>query len=262
MLDAVLHQTGLDEEVLKSEIRSVHRKHGTSEYAFVLEETPSLKAYANGRPVTDVFAGAIDAFREGRRSAMELYPSVMETLEEIKNVGCLVVGYTESMAFYTGYRIRKLNLDRTIDFLFSPEDHDLPANMSREEIRKYPSEHYKLLCTKHEYTPKGELKPNPHILQEIIRKVGVTQESCVYVGDSLHKDIAMAKDAGVDSAWAKYGIAQHRREYELLREVTHWTDEDVEREKHIKERHIDPDNILRFKLSEILQIFEFQGKLI
>ena len=39
----------------------------------------------------------------------------------------------------------------------------------------------------------------------------------------------------------KYGIAQNRPAYELLREVTHWTDAAVEYEKKVRERDVKPD---------------------
>ena len=257
MLDEVVRQTMLDPEMLKSEIREVHQRHGTSEYAFLLEEVPSLRAYAGGRPATEVFSSAIAAYRNARRETLLLYPTVMDALMRIRARGCKIIAYTESMAFYTGYRMRKLKLDGVIDFLFSPEDHDLPVNLNVEEIRKYPAENYNFRNTIHKYTPKGELKPNPHILQEIVKFANATNEDCVYVGDSLQKDIAMAKDAGIDHAWAKYGIAQDRSEYQLLREVTHWTEDDVERERKISARDVQPHHTLESSFSEIFEVFSF-----
>jgi hypothetical protein len=51
------------------------------------------------------------------------------------------------------------------------------------------------------------------------------------VGDSPTKDVAMAQDVGISDVYARYGRAQHTEAYDLLREVTHWSDADVEREK-------------------------------
>ena len=161
------------------------------------------------------------------------------------------------MAYYSNYRMRKLELDGRIQVLFSPEDHDLPANMPIETIRKYPSNHYDLQGTEHKYTPKGTFKPSVEVLRKIIYEVGASPSECVYVGDSLFKDIAMAQDAGIDCAWAKYGVAQQRPEYALLRDVTHWTNEDVEREK-ISQREVAPDVILEAGFYELPQRFSFQ----
>ena len=81
----------------------------------------------------------------------------------------------------------------------------------------------------------------------------------MYLGDSLFKDIAMANDAGVTSVLAKYGVAQHREEYQLLREVTHWTDADVQREKEVVQRTgIVANYVLESSFDEILSIFDFE----
>jgi FMN phosphatase YigB (HAD superfamily) len=114
MLDALIARSGLPAALLKQEIRTVHQRHGTSEYAFLLNELPSLQKIAAGQDVTAVFADAIDAFRAARRRSLRLYPTVMETLHLLKQRGCRIIGYTESMAFYTGYRLRKLELDGVI----------------------------------------------------------------------------------------------------------------------------------------------------
>ena len=137
------------------------------------------------------------------------------------------------MGFYSNYRVRRLGLDGVLDEVFSPVDHDVPKGMSREQIRKYPAGRYKLKYTRHNHTPKGSLKPDPTVLLDIIEKAGALPGDCVYVGDSPHKDVAMARDAGVLDVYAKYGKAQHKAAYDLLRDVTHWTDEDVQREREI-----------------------------
>jgi len=161
------------------------------------------------------------------------------------------------MAFYSNYRVRRLGLDGIIDILFSPADHDLPKGLTKNDIRKYPASHYKFKYTAEEHTPKHSRKPDSNVLKSIIAGLQLQNDDCVYVGDSLFKDIAMAQDAGVDDVFVKYGEAQHREEYDLLREVTHWTDEDVKREKRIREREVKPQYTLEHSYSELLGIFEF-----
>ncbi|WP_171206144.1 HAD family hydrolase [Ruegeria sp. HKCCA0235A] len=259
MLKKVIEISGVQEDVLKSEIRTIHQKHGTSEYAFLLEELPCLQRLGSGEDIRTIFKPAIEQFREARSKSLKLYPTVSETLSFLASKGVTIVAYTESMAFYTNYRLRKLALDETIDILFSPEDHDLPKGMDVHTIRKYPAESYQLKKTIHKYTPTGQFKPNVDILNAILSEIGLRTEDCVYVGDSRHKDIAMAEDVGVDHAWAKYGIALQRPEYELLREVTHWSDEDVEREKRVAARDVEPEIVLDKHFGQILEKFDFVG---
>jgi FMN phosphatase YigB (HAD superfamily) len=257
MLREITKISHIPSDELKPSIRKVHRKHGTSEYSFLIEELPILREKFHESDLTKVFAPAIEAYQAERRKRLGLYPGVAETLLKIKGRGTLIVGYTESMAFYSNYRLRRLGLDGVIDILFSPADHDIPEGLTKDDIRKYPASHYKLRYTAQERTPKNSRKPDSVVLNSIILSLDLQNDDCVYVGDSLFKDVAMAQDAGVDDVWAKYGEAQHREEYELLREVTHWTDEDVEREKRIRERDVKPKYTLEHSYSEMLEIFEF-----
>ncbi|HKY06878.1 MAG TPA: HAD family hydrolase [Candidatus Binatia bacterium] len=260
MLDKIVEISGIPESKLKSEIRAVHQTHGTSEYAFLIEELPSLKEQFRDQDLLGVFDEAIQAYRIQRRRELRLYPSVAESLLKIKGAGAKIVGYTESMGFYSNYRVRRLGLDGIFEYIFSPADHDIPKNLSPDQFRKYSVDQYELRITKHEHTPPGELKPNKDILLSIIDKLGATVDDCVYVGDSLMKDVAMARDASVSDVWAKYGIAQNSDAYSLLKEVTHWTDSDVRREGEIMKRDVATSTVLTHSFSQIFDFFMFGHK--
>lgn len=254
MLDGVCSISGIKEEDLYGSISAIHQKHQTSEYAFLLEEIPELRS-RYGESTLEVMSPAVDAFREARRSAMRLYPGVQETLSELRSRRVAIVAYTESQEFYTQYRFRKLGLDRLIDYLYSPPDHELPV-ANAAFLRKYDPETYKMKLTQQRHTPRGETKPNPHILATILDDLGVSPDQALFVGDSKMKDIAMAQDAGVLDAWAQYGQAQHRKQYELLKKVTHWTPEQVMREAKINSgRYVNPTHTLKVGFSEVIQFF-------
>ena len=162
------------------------------------------------------------------------------------------------MAFYSNYRVRRLGLDGVLDYVYCPEDHEIPIAITAKELRKYPAQHYDLKYTKRHFTPSGSKKPDVTVLNGIIDDLGLDKKQCVYVGDNLMKDVAMALDCGVEDVWAKYGQAHKRPEYKLLQDVTHWTPEEVEREQKIKEReHVHPTHTLENQFAEILQLFKF-----
>lgn len=258
MLDGISKISGLSKEKLIPEIAAVHQKHGTSEYSFLIEELPSLQPILNGRPATKVFAEPIKTYRDQRRKNLKLYPTVAESLLKIKGRGATIIGYTESMAFYSNYRLRRLGLDGVLDHVFCPKDHLLPEGLSKEDLRRYPAEHYEFQYTSQDFTPKGSKKPDTSVLDAIVSDLGLDKSECVYVGDSLMKDVAMALDCGIDDVWAKYGQAHKRPEYKLLQDVTHWTPEEVEREQKIREREdVYPTHTLERTFSEILNHFEF-----
>ena len=145
------------------------------------------------------YAPAIEAFREAREAVLHLYPGVESTLKTLRERGCMLVGYTESLAFYSLYRMRQLDVDLLLDFLYSAQDADLPANMTteqREQLERYPEDAYVPRSTAHRHTEKGAVKPNPAILRKIIAELGGSIETTAYVGDSELKDTAMAQEVG------------------------------------------------------------------
>jgi phosphoglycolate phosphatase len=258
MLAKLVELSGIEASVLEAEIRAVHQRYGTSEYAFLIGELPSLRAQHPNANLTDLYSEAIDVFRAARAEVLRAYPTVVPTLREIRARGARVLAYTESMAFYAAYRLRRTGIDQLIDILYSPPDHHLPA--PPHELRKYPEEYYRI-GTEHRHTPPGELKPNPHLLLTMLAQVGGTAADAVYVGDSLMKDMVMAQHAGVLDVHAAYGAAQHTQEYALLRRVSHWADEDIAREKAILAGPPPraPTHILKSDFAELLQHVEFDS---
>jgi len=260
MLDTLVAESAVDRDDLITEFRAVHQQHGTSEYAFSISELPSLQRLRPGEDLREVYTNAVEAYRRVREQNLSLYPGVMTTLRRIRATGCKIVVYTESMAFYSNYRIRYFGLDGLIDYLYSPKDHDIPHGLNPEQIRRYPASNYELKHTLHRHTPAGILKPSERVLLSIIAEVGGSVEDTLYVGDSLVKDIQMAQDARVQNAWAKYGEAHQRTDldYDLLRAVSHWPDEMIQ-----KEREGDvpqPGIVLQENFSEVFEHFEFEGR--
>ena len=119
MLHRLSDDSGVPVPVLESEFQIVHQRHGTVEYAFSIRELPSLVQMHPGEDLTERYARAIQEFREARRQHLRRYEGVTETLAEVRQAGCTIIGYTESLALYSAYRIRKLNLDLLLDRLYS-----------------------------------------------------------------------------------------------------------------------------------------------
>jgi phosphoglycolate phosphatase-like HAD superfamily hydrolase len=253
MIRQVLLISGVGEERLYAECSAIHQKYGTSEYSQVLGELPCLQELY-GDKIYDHMEPAIAAFRDARRDALRLYPGVLETLEALKIRGVVVAAFTESKAFYTNYRFRKLGLDGPISFIYSPHDHETKADVA--SLRKYDPEQYELKHSIHRFTPDGEIKPNLKILNTIVKELGFRNDETVYLGDNVLKDVYMAQQAGITDVHAAYGASQHRPEYALLRKVTHWTAEMVERERAALEPGaITPTHILPTGFREILPLF-------
>jgi phosphoglycolate phosphatase len=258
LLSGIVSISGIPQEELEPEIRRIHQLRGTSEYSYLIGELPPLREkHGPEADLQAIYGPAIEASRAARSEALRLYPGVLDTLTEIRSRGTTLAAYTESQAFHTTARVKKLGLDGILDYLYSPRDHDWPEGVSPEELRRLESEAYDLTDTEARHTPPGHLKPSPVVLESIVSALRGPAE-VAYVGDSLMKDIAMAQAVGAIDVLAEYGQAQDRREYELLRRVSHWTDEDVERERRIAEQpDVTPSVVLMHSFAEILDHFEF-----
>ncbi|RYZ85244.1 MAG: HAD family hydrolase [Proteobacteria bacterium] len=249
MSEKAIEISGIDSNQFYAECSSLHQQHGTSEYSFVLTELPSFQEMY-GRGVREAMRPAIDEFRKARNNNLMLYSGVSDTLDELRGRGITIAAFTESKAYYTNSRFRKLGLDGKIDFLYSPKDHDLPLD------RK--SEYSELESTQHRFIPEGESKPNPHILLSIVEQLGFAVSDAIYIGDNLLKDVYMAQQAEVSDVYAEYGAAQHRAmEYDLLKKVTHWTPEMIERERcALRPGVVKPTFVAKDGFREIIDILE------
>jgi phosphoglycolate phosphatase len=259
MLRVLVERSGVPQSVIEADARVVHQQHGTTEYAFLIQMLPCLQQKHPGEDLREIYGDAVRAFRTSRARSLRLFPSVLETLATLRSKGCFVVGYTDSRAFYAGYRARKLGLDGLLDYLYSPPDHAVPADTNVETIRSQPREAYEFQKTVHRLLPEGEVKPNAKVLADIIEGIGGTPERTIYVGDSPTKDIAMAQEAGVADVFARYGVMQYREGYELLRRVSHWSDADIERERRLRAlQDVHPTYALTDAFAELLDLFEFE----
>lgn len=257
MLNALAEKLEVSASDLLPEIKAVHQRHGTAEYAFLLEELPTVQRRFPRAKVGEEFAEVIAAHRDARRAATKLYPGVRETLERVRASGALILAYTESQEFYTQRRLRNTSLDDIIDVVYSPPDHDLPVGVTRDVARTLPAEHYQLRHTEHRLIPRGEKKPSERVLSSILSDAKLEPHECVYIGDSLVKDVWMAQRSGVPDVHASYGVSHKKEEYDLLVQVTHWTEDEVLRERATRPEHVTPTHTVA-AFANLLDHFAFE----
>src|SRR5260370_6732758 len=101
-----------------------------------------------------------------------------------------------------------------------------------------------------------EAKPDPAGLNDIAKAERTTPFSIAYIGDSISKDILMAKKAGCFAIWARYGVHRDPAMYERLVRISHWTDADVLRERNFAQEAstIAPDCTCETSIAELLTI--------
>lgn len=229
MLLEVERISGMSKETLIPAFRKVHQRHGTTEYAFSIEELDVLSPVETPQDLhvrLERFAPAIRAFRDARRELLHPHPGVPETLEALKSRGVPVVAYSDSMIEYVSRRLRQLDVDRLFTAIYAPKDHGIPAAFPENMVRRVSLKDVRAR-TEHRPFPRGRRKPDPEILKAIARDLGYPIDRTVYVGDSLSRDVKMAQRAGAIDVWARYGAHEAGEELEFLKSISYWREEDM-----------------------------------
>ncbi|WP_082972329.1 HAD family hydrolase [Mycobacterium sp. 1245852.3] len=248
MIDDAVTRWSIPREVLLDDLRAVHQRHGSSEHPFALSEARCIRdhfAELSEDEVRQELDPAFYAFNKARKAHLQLYPGVHETLKAIEAEGVPIVAYTDARAVNGADRIEKLGLRPFIKRLYAPAQRLSSADHECDYVTVLPSE---------------DRKPNPKTLRDICDRLDVDPRFSLYLGDSLVRDVFMAKCAGVVSAWARYGTAVDPNLWARLVRVTHWTEADVEREKEIREDaglDSEPDLTLE-GISDLLGMVKFK----
>ncbi len=243
---------GIEYKRILGEVKTIHKRVQTSEYSFLIDELPFLKEVFPGQDPRSVFSSELKEFSRIRRENLALFPTVRESLNKLKDRKIKIVGYTESMEYHTVDRLRTLNLDGVLDVLYSRDDHASPEYIEKEKLRTRGAEAYELEFTSHERLDISHRKPDPKILNMMVKAIPADPAEVVYIGDSGSKDIMMANDANIFSVRADLGgknILGDR--YDLLKLVTHWTPSEVELEHSSEPK---PDLIIQ-RFDQILELF-------
>ena len=255
MVDTVVEITDCDREKLLDDFREVHQKHHDSEHPFSLLETSTIqKLFGNStkREIAEALDPAFHAYNSKRKENLKLHHGVKRTLEILERSDIRLVAHTESKLYPVVDRLRRFDLARYFSRIYCRErslsDHPFPEN-SANWLADFPMEKVVELS-------KHQSKPNTDVLLEICSKEGFKPEEAAYIGDSMARDMLMAKGARVFAIWAAYGANHDPDQYARLVRITHWTKEDVDREIELKEaaRKLEPDFIAEDSFADILQV--------
>lgn len=253
MVGAACAILGTGEDELLDELRAVHQLQGSSEHPFALLETKLVsERFGEATPEERrrLLDPAFHAFNSARKRSLQLYPGVNETLDRLKAQGTPVVAYTDARPANSLFRILRLGLLPLLRRLYAPRHPQAELNLPRPGS-EVPEDFVFLL-------PAADRKPNPQAVLDICRRYGVPAERTLFVGDSLSRDVMMARQAGAISAWARYGTEVDPALWDRLVRVSHWTPEDVLRENELRRAAAGatPDVILT-AFSGILDHFAF-----
>ena len=258
MVAVAAERLGVDEQRLIDELREIHQYYGNSEQPFALMETPTvLERYPGAdRPrLARELDDALQAFNRTRSQYLRLYDGVLETLQTLQELGVPVAVHTEATVPNALYRLRALDLEPLFERLYAVA----PTGRGHYD----PDRGRKLLDTPLKVVDLSEMarKPDPRLVTEICRQMEVPAGETLYLGDSLRRDIEMARQAGAWTAWAQYGTRFHPALWERLVRVTHWSEQEVRaaRRAYYSPPDAGPDLVLKRSPLEIFDRFSFQA---
>lgn len=249
MVDVAYRLLGANRDALLDELQEVHKAHHDVEHPFSLLETKiarRLIAKEGYTHVKTLLDPAFHAFNKVRKRNLSLFPHTMETLEELRVQGAKLIAFTDSKYYSTLGRIKRMSLTDSFVRIYCRE-------RSRTSTQRSDNLDVQLVAKVREL-PAHEAKPDPQVILDIAEQERVPLSRIAYVGDSLAKDVLMAKRAGCLAIWAKYGAKVDPESYSKLVRISHWTSGDIAREKSYSNaaKDVAPDYVCEHSIAEIL----------
>lgn len=219
MVEAVCRATGFPRLKVVQSLKAVYAKYESNEYPFALQESSLFREHFPDFGSFDklVIQPARGAFAGARKRYLEPFPGVMDTLAELQRRKIPVVALTDAPRNPAERRTQLMRLDEYLCGLYTLPGFEFPADeggatlVSKVIVEKDERGEYRAKCPVVEL-PRDYEKPNDKGFLRICADQGVDPKDVLVVGDSLHKDIAMAQKCGALDAWAEYGT-YYSREY-------------------------------------------------
>lgn len=220
MVDAVCQATAMPRIKVVQSLKTVYAKYESNEYPFALQESSLFDEFPEfGSFDKLVIEPARMAFREARRKYLRPYEHVVPTLLTLQERKIPVVALTDAPRNPAEQRVKRMGLDVHLTALYTLPGFHFPANLEGEKLvakdilQKEERGEYRAACPVVEL-PRDCEKPSVKGMLQICEKYGVDPKHTLVIGDSMRKDIAMAREVGAIDCWAEYGtyVSQEYRE--------------------------------------------------
>lgn len=210
MMEVVCRATGFPRIKVIQSLKAVYEEHESNEYPFVLQESSIFTELPEfGSFDKLIIQPAKAAFAEARRKYLKPYPRVLDTLKELKQRNVPVVALTDAPRNPAEQRAKLLEVDQYLEALYTLPAFRFPERKGERLIaediaRREERGEYRARCEVVEL-PRDHEKPDDRGLLQICRRYGVDPKDALVVGDSLKKDVALARKVGALDCWAEYG---------------------------------------------------------
>lgn len=211
MVTAVCESTGFPRIKVVQSLKEVYERNESNEYPFALQESSIFKEFPEfGSFDKLIIEPARIAFAGARRKYLQPYKGVVDTLKALKERNIPVVALTDAPRNPVEQRVKHMQLDQYLLAIYSLPGFTFPAApdggklVAPDILQKEERGAYRVACKVVEL-PRDAEKPNPRGLKDICRDFAVDPKEVLVVGDSVRKDIAVAREVGAIDCWAEYG---------------------------------------------------------
>lgn len=211
-------KTNIPEQELYSSIGQQMENYRSHDYPWSLEialkdrlkvgEAGSMSAAEFEKNIVKPFWDTID---QSLKDNHKPFPTVVETLEELKNRKIPVVVLSDAPAFVGLERLVNLGLDRgLVERFYGLHNWTEPKGLSKDLLGLGHQRVETLLNTPNglkefRALPGQWEKPNTNGFEALMREYGVRPKETLMIGDSRVKDVGVAHNAGARGIWAEYG---------------------------------------------------------
>lgn len=207
MVDSLCRSTGYPRIRVVQALKEVYERYESNEYPFAIQESKLYAAFDYDFDSFNklVIGPAREAFSAARRKYLQPYRGVVDTLRKLREAGIPVVALTDAPRNPAERRALRMRLDGLLTAIYALPAFPFPDTGIDPEIRKREEGGgIQLACPVHEL-PREFEKPNPGGLLRICADLGIEPAEVAFVGDSLTKDVKVAREAGALDCWAEYG---------------------------------------------------------
>jgi FMN phosphatase YigB (HAD superfamily) len=225
MVNAVCQATSLPRIRVVQSLKAVYTRYESNEYPFALQESSIYAEFPEFSSFDQlVIEPARAAFSGARKKYLVPYQGVTNTLRELQRRQLPVVALTDAPRNPAEYRAKKMEFDLYLRALYTLPGFDFPASpdgemrVAKDIVRKDEEGLYRAACPVVEL-PRDHEKPDSRGLLRICEQFGVSPRETLVVGDSLRKDIAVARQVGATDCWAEYGTyvsAEYRERLDII----------------------------------------------
>ena len=147
---------------------------GDTVFEDFLREHHRQKLRLDQHAVDRITAAAVNAYLVAKQTRLQPYPGVRRTLIELVRRGLRLGVITDAPRFKAYQRLDAAGLTDFFDFVLTTTDH-------------------------------GKIKPDPKPFLVALERFGFTPPECLMVGDWPERDLVGGRNAGMKTAWARWG---------------------------------------------------------